>query len=376
MSLSLLNPVHSYAFETLANVGGYFSKPEMLATGIYCISCDRNDLLYIGSTAGKYGFAKRFHGHLRGLIRSKHHSWILNRDFQRYGISSFTFHIIDPCVAGECLQREQIYLDLTSAGNELLSYNICPIAYSSSGRKISESSRLKGSATRKLRYMFYPMSQETKDKIGNAQRGKPKQPRTKETRLKMSLIHKARKIPAKQIKHIRKLGFASKGKQLSSEHCQKLSISHRGFVIPQETREKLRESLLGREITKEAREKIAAKAGGRFIVCSPEGVAKEVQNLSKFCRENGLDQGKMSSVACGARRSHKGWTCEKISSPNFDPERGFGARFLITNPQGETQEIFNLTKFCKENGLNRSGMSRLANGTGNYYKGWDCQRMA
>ncbi|MGL4584042.1 MAG: HNH endonuclease signature motif containing protein [Flavobacterium sp.] len=41
---------------------------------------------------------------------------------------------------------------------------------------------------------------------------------------------------------------------------------------------------------------------------SPEGEHLSVYNLSKFCREQGLDQKSMSFVMSGKRNHHKGWT--------------------------------------------------------------------
>lgn len=41
---------------------------------------------------------------------------------------------------------------------------------------------------------------------------------------------------------------------------------------------------------------------------SPEGEVVEVTNYSKFSRENGLSNGKISMLVNGTRKSHKGWT--------------------------------------------------------------------
>ncbi len=41
---------------------------------------------------------------------------------------------------------------------------------------------------------------------------------------------------------------------------------------------------------------------------SPNGAVTKVYNLNKFCRDNGLHQVFMSQVHSGKRKSHKGWT--------------------------------------------------------------------
>lgn len=43
-------------------------------------------------------------------------------------------------------------------------------------------------------------------------------------------------------------------------------------------------------------------------VVNPVGEVIEVFNLSKFCRENGLDQGTMMKVMSGKRNQHKGYS--------------------------------------------------------------------
>ena len=41
---------------------------------------------------------------------------------------------------------------------------------------------------------------------------------------------------------------------------------------------------------------------------SPAGKLVEIYNLSEFCRDNGLHIGAMSSIHLGSRKKHKGWT--------------------------------------------------------------------
>ena len=47
---------------------------------------------------------------------------------------------------------------------------------------------------------------------------------------------------------------------------------------------------------------------GTYNFISPCGKIVEVDNLTKFCKENGLQQSNMSMVKNGKQRAHKGWT--------------------------------------------------------------------
>ncbi len=62
---------------------------------------------------------------------------------------------------------------------------------------------------------------------------------------------------------------------------------------------------------KSQREKLAARgrtiAEKEWIVISPEGQETRIFNMAKFCRENGLQKSKMCAVAAGTRKQHKGW---------------------------------------------------------------------
>lgn len=54
-------------------------------------------------------------------------------------------------------------------------------------------------------------------------------------------------------------------------------------------------------------ENIEASLAKSYEFVSPSGEVVQVHNLSKFCRENNLDNGAMTKVASGERKSHKKW---------------------------------------------------------------------
>lgn len=45
----------------------------------------------------------------------------------------------------------------------------------------------------------------------------------------------------------------------------------------------------------------------KFIFYSPLGRTVKIYNMHKFCRENGLNRSAMANVACGISKTHKGW---------------------------------------------------------------------
>ena len=118
--------------------------------GVYKIVNNINGKIYIGSTGSKGGFKKRWSYHLDGLRHNKHHSIHLQRAWNKYGVQSFTFEIIEVIEnINILLEREQFYLDFYQSYDIKIGYNICKIAGSSLGIKKTPEQCLKMSEFRK-----------------------------------------------------------------------------------------------------------------------------------------------------------------------------------------------------------------------------------
>lgn len=57
-------------------------------------------------------------------------------------------------------------------------------------------------------------------------------------------------------------------------------------------------------------------------------------------------------------------------SPQKNTEASLAKDYTFTNPEGERVEIFNLTRFCRENNLDQSHMWSLSRGIVKTHKGW------
>jgi group I intron endonuclease len=119
-------------------------------TGIYAIVNKVNDKFYVGSAVrqGKFrshsGFYTRWNRHLWVLRRNEHHSRYLQNAWNKYGEENFEFRILHFCPPEECIQFEQIYLNLLCPH-----YNISPTAGNTRGVKrtdeyIAKQSEIKG----------------------------------------------------------------------------------------------------------------------------------------------------------------------------------------------------------------------------------------
>ena len=78
----------------------------------------------------------------------------------------------------------------------------------------------------------------------------------------------------------------------------KMSESNKGLIRSPETRLKLSKS----------RSKRIESSSKTWVLIDPNGDKFTIKNLSKFCRENDLQQASMSRVTSGKLKHHKGWT--------------------------------------------------------------------
>ena len=78
---------------------------------IYKITCTANDTFYIGSTKN---FDKRKRSHLNTLQLQKHVNTILQHTFNKYGIDTFKFEIVEEILdESQLFIREQYWIDTT-----------------------------------------------------------------------------------------------------------------------------------------------------------------------------------------------------------------------------------------------------------------------
>lgn len=116
--------------------------PEILyKTGVYCIINKVNGRLYIGSTAARRGFDKRWADHRDSLKKGNHPNQYLQSSWNRHGEQSFKFQVLCRCPPKFCIGVEQRYLDIFQTYKRDLGYNIRSKADNNLGVKFSAESR-------------------------------------------------------------------------------------------------------------------------------------------------------------------------------------------------------------------------------------------
>lgn len=130
----------------------------MKKSGIYKIINSINGKIYIGSAVC---IKERWRCHKKDLLKNKHHSQKLQRAYNKYGIDTFKWEIIEFIEnKDDLIKREQFWLDnlLFANKNDImfnnLGYNICRIAGSSLGRICSNETKTKIGIANSITYKY------------------------------------------------------------------------------------------------------------------------------------------------------------------------------------------------------------------------------
>lgn len=115
-----------------------------------------------------------------------------------------------------------------------------------------------------------------------------------------------------------------RGQKRSEESRKRMSEARMGIIFSEEHRKHLSEARRKRVTTLETRQKTSDSSRGRinirlFKVTSPDG-QEFVTNkgLTDFCREHGLERTLLSKVANGEREHHRGWHAERLGTTGTD----------------------------------------------------------
>jgi len=246
----------------------------------------------------------------RFLMHAQGNSFALafNRAVKKYGIENFDFSILaifDNVDAANYHENAVIAAFGTLSPN---GYNLC------GGSPLS---RYRG-----------PISQETREKLSLAHRGKKTHPPSQETRQKISQSEKGKIVPLGVRENMSKAHIGLPGHPQSLETRIKLSEAHKGVKETPETCLKMAQAALGRKHTLETREKMSRARKGK------PGHRKSPDERAKLAKAN---QGKKHSLE----------TREKMSLSRKE--------YLANNPE----VIKNLSVSMKANKIAVGNKNRL-----------------
>ena len=117
----------------------------MCESGIYCIENMVNGKKYIGQSKD---IDRRKYEHLKKLKGNYHYNKYLQNAFNKYGVNSFKFYIIEKCNIDNLDEREMFYIKEYNTMDKTKGYNL---RAGGNKPKLSETSKEKISQTRKKR---------------------------------------------------------------------------------------------------------------------------------------------------------------------------------------------------------------------------------
>lgn len=106
----------------------------------------------------------------------------------------------------------------------------------------------------------------------------------------------------------KKISQANKGKKRTEETKKKLSESHKGFIPSEETRNKWRIAFGGKRPSDNTIKASIESKQKTYTLLSPDNTLVTFTNMSSFCKENNLSKSKLCLVASGKLKKHKGWS--------------------------------------------------------------------
>ena len=165
----------------------------MAISGIYSITNTKSGKVYYGSSNDVKG---RWKTHGSKLRRGVHPNLHLQSSWNKYGSESFGFKIEEEIPPDKLQDAEQCYLDWCKLFS-FWSYNIgydaeCATRGMKFGPPSVEHRRKIGLANSGSNSANYgkKLSDETRRRMSEGQRGNPKPPRTEEHKLKLGLAHR------------------------------------------------------------------------------------------------------------------------------------------------------------------------------------------
>jgi len=226
-------------------------------SGVYLIRNTVNGKVYVGSSIN---IAVRWRQHVNGLKACRHRSRHLQSAWDKYGEAAFAFSVLIICQAIDLLKHEQEQIDLYRAANRKHGYNTSPTAKNCLGCKRTSATKEKQSAMKtgdKHPNFGKHLSEETRQKIGAAVRGRRKSAEEREASRKSKL---GTKHTPESIAKISAANTGSNNRMFGK--CGEMSPCF-GKVCTPETRAKISKANTGKVRSSEAKAKLAQYCGER-----------------------------------------------------------------------------------------------------------------
>lgn len=103
------------------------------------------------------------------------------------------------------------------------------------------------------------------------------------------------------------------GRKLTPEHIKNISESNKNHIVSEDTRQKIskankgKKPWLGKTLTKEHKEILSELKAKDWQLLSPQNEIIKIHNMRKFCIDNNLHHSAITRVLQGKQSHHKQW---------------------------------------------------------------------
>jgi len=260
--------------------------------GIYAIVNKTNNKKYIGSSNDIY---KRFITH-KSCFKYKKENKYFQFSWEKYGEENFDLILVEECRQKDLLNKEKYWIEFYKACDTNFGYNVNPLPEkppSWQGKKHSEETKKKIGEANKGRIV----TQQQKEKTSKVHRGKKISEEHKEKLRKKNKginnpmfgktfyeiwVKKYGKEEAdkKMKEKNEKARIIMTGKKLSDDAKKKISIKSTGRKHTKEAKEKMSKKRIGKKISEETRKKLSfLRTGEKNAACKIKN--SEIPNIKK-----------------------------------------------------------------------------------------------
>ena len=142
-----------------------------MKSGIYKITAKHSGEFYIGSSNN---ISRRWERHRHYFKLNQHQNIFLQRIYNKYGKDNFIYEVVEFIESNKLEEREQYYMDILKP-----SLNLRLIAKNNTGLKHTDEAKEK----MRQAHIGKKLTEEHKQNIGKATRGKPQRKRTEEEKV-------------------------------------------------------------------------------------------------------------------------------------------------------------------------------------------------
>ena len=339
------------------------TEKELASAGIYCLKNIQNGKLYVGSSVH---LKRRLQDHYNRLKRNAHHSPYLQASFNKYGVDSFQFNLLEITASDKTIEREQYWMDLLQPAYNVSHIAGKPTLTDSIKKKISEA--LTGRT----------LSEEHRIKCGLANLGNTHTEETKQAIREANSNNYIAISPDLQQYEIND-GLLVFGQQHGLDESALASCArgeykhHKGwqcFRLEDFSEDKIQDPT-----TFKVRGEIT------YVVTKPDKTETTTNNLYEYARQHNLDGSCLRRVAIGELPHYKQYRVReegielqplpKRKKPTISTENTH--HFICTAPDGTEYTTTNIPEFAREHGLCKESMRGVAKGRLRQYKGWLCR---